>query len=142
MHYEYEPTMELLLLWQPCYGEQCCLKYYEVCVDPRGNRTVEQTSSSPPGGILPDHRPRPRHLGLRLSRASEAGGASWRRRSPPQKQYLLVPRPVFSCDEESTHVNWRARRRSRSPARKSSILHRCRAENANGYAGSRRCLPS
>lgn len=53
MHYEYEPTHEPLPVWQPCHGEQCCLKYYEVCVDPCGNRTVEQTSSSTPVASCP-----------------------------------------------------------------------------------------
>jgi len=47
MHYQYEPTLEELPLWQPCQGANCCLKRYTVCVDGCGNRTVTQTSSSP-----------------------------------------------------------------------------------------------
>lgn len=53
MHYEYEPTMEPLPLWQPCHGESCCLKYFRVCVDPCGNRTVEQTASDTPPTVCP-----------------------------------------------------------------------------------------
>ncbi len=53
MHYEDPHTMEPLPLWQPCHGEECCLKYYRVCVDPCGNRTVDQTSSSTPNPSCP-----------------------------------------------------------------------------------------
>lgn len=48
MHYEYEPTMEPLPLWQPCDAVDCCLKRYTVCVNACGDRTVTETSRSTP----------------------------------------------------------------------------------------------
>lgn len=53
MHYEYEPTMEPLPLWQPCAGSACCLKRYTVCVDGCGNRTADVTASSTPPHSCP-----------------------------------------------------------------------------------------
>lgn len=53
MHYEYEPTLEPLPLWQPCAGELCCLKSYRVCVDPCGKRTMQQTGSETPPHSCP-----------------------------------------------------------------------------------------